>query len=137
MRINDDMVFFMTSMQFAYVAGVNGLMLREKTATNCYFGKFYAESLLLSETGNIAGSIQVAGTDEVAQLPFFVTTCDYTLIGEELYAASAYLGRDPLLLGALKAQDYAKAITMILIVLGAIFITFNSEIIARLVSVTL
>jgi uncharacterized protein DUF6754 len=117
---NDDMVFFVTSMQFAYVAAVNGLMLREKTATNCYFGKFYAESLLLSETGNIAGSIQVAGTDEVAQLPFFVTTCDYTLIGEELYAASAYLGRDPILLGALKAQDFAKALVMLLIITGVI-----------------
>jgi hypothetical protein len=124
---SDNMVFFVTSMQFAYVAAVNGLMLREKTATNCYFGKFYAESLLLSEAGNIAGSIQVAGTDEVAQLPFFVTTCDYTLIGEELYAASAYLGRDPLLLGALKAQDFAKAIVMILIALGAILITINQD----------
>ncbi len=122
---SDHMVFYVTSMQFAYVAAVNGLILREKTATNCYFGKFYAESLLLSETGNLAGSIQVAGTDEVAQLPFFVTTCDYTLIGEELYAASAYLGRDPLLLGALKAQDWAKAIIMILILFGVALMTFD------------
>jgi len=122
---NEKMVFYVTSMQFAYVAAVNGIMLRERTATNCYFGKFYAESLLLSETGNIAGSIQVAGTDEVAQLPFFVTTCDYTLIGEELYAASAYLGRDPLLLGALKAQDLAKALVMLLILLGTILISFD------------
>ncbi len=134
---SDNMVFFVTSMQFAYVAAVNGLMLRERTATNCYFGKFYAESLLLSEAGNIAGSIQVAGTDEVAQLPFFVTTCDYTLIGEELYAASAYLGRDPLLLGALKAQDYIKAIVMLVIFLGVILISFGNEIILNLVTVNL
>ena len=122
---NEEMVFFVTSMQFAYVAAVNGIMLRERTATNCYFGKFYAESLLLSETGNVAGSIQVAGTDEVAQLPFFVTTCDYTLIGEELYAASAYLGKDPLLLGALKSQDLAKAIVMLLIIVGTILVSMN------------
>ncbi|MBN1356532.1 fibronectin type III domain-containing protein [bacterium] len=132
---SDDMVFFVTSMQFAYVAAVNGLMLREKTATNCYFGKFYAESLLLSETGNIAGSIQVAGTDEVAQLPFFVTTCDYTLIGEELYAASAYLGRDPLLLGALKAQDFAKALVMILIVAGAVLMSFGIDWLLEIITV--
>ncbi len=134
---SDEMVFFVTSMQFAYVAAVNGIILRERTATNCYFGKFYAESLLLSETGNIAGSIQVAGTDEVAQLPFFITTCDYTLIGEELYAASAYLGRDPLLLGSLKAQDLAKAIVMILIVLGTILISFDIDWIISLIRVTL
>lgn len=134
-EFNEDMVFFVTSMQFAFVAAVNGIMLREKTATNCYFGKFYAESLLLSETGNIAGSIQVAGTDEVAQLPFFVTTCDYTLIGEELYAASAYLGRDPLLLGALKAQDVGKAVVMILIVVGSILISFNIDWLKDLITV--
>ena len=134
---SDDMVYFVTSMQFAYVAAVNGLMLREKTATNCYFGKFYAESLLLSEAGNIAGSIQVAGTDEVAQLPFFVTTCDYTLIGEELYAASAYLGRDPLLLGALKAQDFAKAAVMVFILIGALLISFNIDWVLKLISVNM
>jgi hypothetical protein len=132
---SDKMVFFLTSMQFAYVAAVNGIILRERTATNCYFGKFYAESLLLSETGNVAGSIQVAGTDEVAQLPFFVTTCDYTLIGEELYAASAYLGRDPLLLGALKAQDYAKALTMILIIAGTVLVSFGITWIITLIKV--
>jgi hypothetical protein len=134
---NEDMVFFVTSMQFAFVAAVNGIMLREKTATNCYFGKFYAESLLLSETGNIAGSIQVAGTDEVAQLPFFVTTCDYTLIGEELYAASAYLGRDPLLLGALKAQDVGKAVVMILIIVGSILVSFNIDWLKELITASI
>src|SRR5574341_372531 len=99
----EENIFFVTSMQFAYVAAVNGIMLRERTATNFYLGKFFAESLILAETGSIAGSIQISGTDEVAQIPFFVAATDYTLIGEERYAASAYLGREPLLLGTLKA----------------------------------
>ena len=106
---NEDMVYFVTQSQFAYVAAVNGVMLRQLPATNVYMGKFYAESLILAETGALAGSIQIAGTDEIAQIPFFVVACDYTLIGEELYAASAYLGGEPILLGSLKAQDYAKA----------------------------
>ncbi len=116
----DDQVYFVTQAQFAYVAAVNGTILRDRPATNIYLGKFYAESLILAETGAIAGSIQIAGTDEIAQLPFFVVACDYTLIGEELYAASAYLGREPLLLGALKAQDYAKAVIVVLAILGVI-----------------
>ena len=98
---NQDMVFFLTNYQFAYVGAVNGIMLRQLPATNFYLGKFFAESLLLAETGAVAGSIQIAGTDEVTQIPFFVVACDYTLIGEELYAASAYLGREPVLLGTL------------------------------------
>ncbi len=117
---NDDMVFFITQFQFAYVGAVNGIMLRERPATNFYMGKFYAESLLMAETGSLAGSVQIAGTDEVTQIPFFVVACDYTLIGEELYAASAYLGREPVLLGSLKAQDYGKAMVLICGVLGVI-----------------
>jgi hypothetical protein len=120
---NQDMVYFVTQSQFAYVAAVNGVMLRELPATNIYMGKFFAESLILAETGALAGSIQIAGTDEIAQIPFFVVACDYTLIGEELYAASAYLGREPILLGSLKAQDYAKAAVMIFALIG--FITLN------------
>jgi len=117
---NEDMVYFVTNQQFAYVAGVNGVMLRERPATNLYMGKFYAESLILAETGVVAGSIQISGTDEISQIPFFVVACDYTLIGEELYAASAYLGKEPLLLGSLKAQDYAKAGVIFLAIIGFI-----------------
>lgn len=113
-----DSVYFVTQSQFAYVAAVNGTMLRERPATNVYLGKFYAESLLLAETGAVAGSIQIAGTDEIAQLPFFVVACDYTLIGEELYAASVYLNREPILMGTLKAQDWAKGVVILTILIG-------------------
>lgn len=113
-------VFFVTDSQFAYVAAVNGLMMREKPATNFYLGMFWAESLLLAETGSLSGAIQIAGTDAITQLPFFITTCDYTLIGEELYAASAYLGREPKQVGAVKGQDACKGIVMTLVTIGII-----------------
>lgn len=116
-----DSVFFLTTSQFAFVAGVNGIMMREKPATNFYLGMFWAESLLLAETGSLSGAIQIAGTDAVTQLPFFITTCDYTLIGEELYAASAYLGREPKQVGAVKGQDACKAIIMTFITVALVF----------------
>jgi len=118
-------VFFITQAQFAFVAGVNGIMIREKTATNFYMGMFWAESLLMTETGSMTGAIQIAGTDAVNQLPFFITTCDYTLIGEELYAASAYLSNQPLILGTLKAQDYVKLIIVITVIFGTILSTVH------------
>ncbi|HUV31103.1 MAG TPA: DUF6754 domain-containing protein [Acidobacteriota bacterium] len=117
---DENTVFFVTNLQFAYVAAVNGIMLRQLPATNVYMGKFFAESLILAETGALAGSIQIAGTDEIAQIPFFIVACDYTLIGEELYAASAYLGREPILLGSLKAQDWAKAAVIFLALAGLV-----------------
>jgi len=69
-------------------------MLREKPATNLFFGTFEAESLILAETGNSIGAIQIAGTDSSIQMSFFVVACDYVLIGEELFAASGYLSQD-------------------------------------------
>jgi hypothetical protein len=129
---DEDSVYFVTQAQFAYVAAVNGTMLREKPATNLYLGKFYAESLLLAETGVLSGSIQISGTDEIAQLPFFVVACDYTLIGEELYAASAYLGREPLLLGTLKAQDWFKGVVIAALLTGlAIRLIFGADIVRK------
>lgn len=131
---NPDSVFFLTSNQFAYVSGVNGIMLREKPATNFFLGMFWAESLLLAETGNISGAIQIAGTDASAQLPFFITACDYTIIGEELYAASAYLSREPNLLGTIKAQDYGKAIILGLLVVLSILAALGIEFAVRVLT---
>jgi len=116
-------VFFITTDQFPFVAGVNGIMVRERTATNFYMGMFWAEALIMTENGSATGAIQIAGTDAITQIPFFITTCDYTLLGEELYAASAYLAKEPLMLGTLKAQDYTKLIILIFIIVGTILST--------------
>ena len=113
---NEDMVHYITDDQFAYAAGVNGIMQRDKPAACLYMGKFYAESLLFAETGNGIGAIQIAGTASQAQIPFFVTACDYTLMGEEFFAASAYLSRKPELIGGVKTQDTVKLMLIGLII---------------------
>ncbi|MBN2619524.1 hypothetical protein JXB22_00420 [candidate division WOR-3 bacterium] len=115
-----DNIRYLTDDQFGYVSGVDGIMLREKPATNFYLGVFYAESLILAETGHSTGAIQIAGTAMPDQLPFFVAACDYTLLGEELYAASAYLSQDPVQLGSLKGQDLGKLLFIIVILVGVI-----------------
>lgn len=118
--------FFITRDQFAYTAAVDGIMLREKPAANFFMGYYYAESLLLAETGAATGAIQIAGTDAEHQLPFFVTACDYTLIGEELYAASAYLSREPALVGALRAQDIGKGLLLCVMLAGVVLLTVGA-----------
>jgi hypothetical protein len=120
-----DQVRYITTEQFAYVAAVNGLMLREKPAANLLLGAFFAESLLLAETGHAVGAIQIAGTANVHQMPFFVVACDYTLIGEEYYAASALLSNDARLLGSLKASDTVKILLIVVLVVGCILMTFG------------
>jgi hypothetical protein len=123
---NDDMVHYITDEQFGYVAAVDGIMVRQRPAACFYLGAFFAESLILAETGNSIGAIQVAGTAMPTQLPFFVAACDYTLIGEELFAASAYLSKDRKMQGSLKGQDAGKAIAMIFILGGVGLATLAS-----------
>ncbi len=120
-----DMVRYVAGEQFAFTANVNGYMMRERPATNIYMGAFFAESLLLAETGNAAGSIQIAGTARPEQLPFFIAACDYTLMGEELYAASAYLSHEPIMLGGLKGQDFIKMIIIFCIIVGVLLVTLG------------
>lgn len=123
----EDTVRFLSSEQFAYIAGVLGIFTRQKVAANIMIGGFWAESLLMAEGGAQAGAIQVAGTAQMAQIPFFVAACDYTLIGEEIYAAGAYLSQDKNKLGSIAGQDYIKLAIMALVVVGAVMRTAGSN----------
>lgn len=122
---NQQDIYFVSDTQFAFTAAVNGITVREKVATIFYMGFFFAEALLMTETGNQAGAIQIAASDAITQIPFFITTCDYTLIGEEFYAASAYLSRNIELVSMLKAQDYFKLLIVICVVIGSIISTLG------------
>ncbi len=118
---NADDVRFLTDRQFAYAAAAVGIINREQVASNFMFGEFYAESLILAEAGNMVGAIQVAGTPTTTQIPFFVAACDYTIIGDEYYAGTAYLTREPVLLGSMVGQDRSKMLLIGLILLGIVF----------------
>jgi hypothetical protein len=126
-NFNPDNIFFVTDSQFGYAAAVDGIMLRQNPATNLFFGTFEAESLILAETGNSIGAIQIAGTDSSIQMSFFVVACDYVLIGEELFAASGYLAQDPQVLGSLKGSDYAKLILIAVMVIGVLMLIFGNQ----------
>ncbi|MFP6642914.1 MAG: DUF6754 domain-containing protein, partial [Candidatus Latescibacterota bacterium] len=117
---NEDNIYYLTDEQFGYVAGVTGTMVRDKPAACFYMGAFFAESLILAETGNSIGAIQIAGTAMPSQLPFFVAACDYTLIGEEFFAASAYLSGEEHQLGSLKGQDVGKLVGGVLVIVGCL-----------------
>ncbi len=118
-----DDVFYVSDEQFGYVAGVGGMMTREQPAACFYFGAFFAESLALAEVGQTIGAAQIAGTAEWAQIPFLLTACDHVLIGEEMFAATAYLSGDPRQLGALQGQDIGKLLAIGAIGLGCFLAT--------------
>jgi len=131
----EEMVNYVTYDQYAYTAAVAARMVRERPATNFLIGHFFAESLILAETGQSTGAIQIAGMADPTQLPFFIATCDYTLIGEELYAASAYLSREPVLLGSVQGQDLFKALCIAVGLIGIVLASFGHDEVARMLRI--
>lgn len=124
-RFDSNSVQFVSDRQFAFAAGVSGMILREKAAATFLLGEFYAESLIFAETANSIGAIQVAGSTQQTQTPFFIAACDYVLIGDEFYAASAYLRREPVLLGSLVGQDWGKMLIVTTILLGVLSASYQ------------
>lgn len=130
----DDTVRFITSDQDGYAGGVVGFMHREKAAANILAGIYMGEALLITEAGSRIGAMQVAITASITQLAFFVATCDYVVIGEELFAAGAFLSQNKVKLGAIAAQDYFKLAVMAAILLGTITSSAGSDFIRTLLT---
>lgn len=120
-----DAVRFISDRQFAFASGISGIILREKVAAAFMMGDFFAESLIFAETANMVGAIQIASSTQTTQTPFFIACCDYVLIGDEFYAASAYLSRQPVLTGSLVGQDWSKISLGLLILMGSIWTCLN------------
>ncbi len=117
---------YLSDEQLAFAAGYQGIIQRENVASTFLFGSFAGESLILAEAGAQVGAMQIAASVSPEQVAFFICTCDYTLIGEELFGASAYLTREPIQLGSLYGQDRAKLVLFIMIILGVLIATIAS-----------
>jgi hypothetical protein len=117
---------FISTDQWAYASGVIGVLYREQVASNIMIGQFAAEALILAEAGNTVGAIQIAGTTNAYQIPFFVVACDYVILGDEMFAAGAHFAKNQVHLGSLRAEDIIKALCIGLMVIGAFATTSGS-----------
>jgi hypothetical protein len=129
---NEDDIRFLSNTQQAFVSGVMGILERENVKANLDIGICYAETLQIFETGSRVGAIQIGGTARVQNLAFIVAVADYALLGEELYAAAAYVSKEPVLLGSILAQDVAKVLTIATLVIGFIMISAGIDIINKI-----
>ena len=126
-RYKQEDIRYVSSSQFGYAAAVEGIITRSHPAAIFLLGTFEAESLILAETGNSVGAIQIAGTDSTIQLAFFIVACDYTLIGEELFVASGYLSGDRAILASVRAQDVLKVAIAAFLIIAVAWVTFVSN----------
>lgn len=131
-EFDPESVQFLSSEQFGFSSNYMGLMMREKPGANIMVGAYWAESLQLAETGARIGAMQITGTANTAQIPFFLVVSDYCLIGEEIYSAGAYLTNDAALIASLAGQDIGRIIAAVLGLLGAILVTMGSNVLLDL-----
>jgi len=101
----------------AYASGITTLYGRQKLEASQMIGSFGQEFLLAGEDGQQRGVPQFGGATATTALPFVYLTTDGTLIGEEIYAAEAYLARSPTPLARLLTQDALRTVIIIAIIL--------------------
>lgn len=110
----------------AYIAGVLGILTEENCGANIMLGPFGAGTVLWGMAGKAIGALGIAGTARQAQLPYIVVCFDYGLIGEEIFAAGAYVSKDPYGISGLMANDLLRVFTIFLILIGVLFTTMGA-----------
>jgi len=108
--------------QMAYIAGTDTIFRYEKPAVQIMIGSWWAEALSFCEIGARSGAIQIGGTDYRPYMPYFIAICDYALIGEEIFIASAYVSKDLSVRITVLIEDIYKWIMIGFTVIGAILV---------------
>jgi len=111
------------------------VMTSEKSATNMMFGGFGSEFPIVAEGGFRAGAFQIGGCSNPTMTPLVVAACDYSMIGEENFAAAAILSEDSIQLAGIVALDILKVIIVSLVILGALLNTVGIKILINLLSI--
>lgn len=116
----------------SFGAGCLGTMSRERTATNMIIGGSGSDFPIVAEGAFRVGAFQIGGNANVFMIPLVVAACDYTLIGEELFAAGAILSEDTTQLAGIVANDISKVFIVAVILLGVVLMTAGAPIVLQL-----
>jgi hypothetical protein len=103
----------------AYAIGAQNAINDEDVAANVMVGHFGEEYLLLGEASAQRDIDQMVGTDDLNAHPFVVSTTDRALMGEEVFAAGAYLTERPEHIASLRLQDILRTL-IVLAILGLV-----------------
>lgn len=99
---------------------IMNLMRDEKIAAQLIAGNLMNQTMFYAETGAALGAIQIGATKNTHQMPFITMQCDYSLIGDELYAAATMISRDPVRVGFLVGQEFGKVFCLVVLFVGVL-----------------
>lgn len=104
---------------FSYAAGAIPVTSDEDVSANVFLGNFGAESALLTEAAERENAALIAASDDLSAQSIFYASSQDPLIGEELFAAGAYVGAGPAHEASLTVQDILRWLVILAIVVGS------------------
>ncbi len=112
-------------------AALPGLLKDETVAGTILIGSIGPETVLMAEAGRRGNVSIVAGSDQPAAQAMLFAMVDHPLIGEDLFAANAYINRSAAHLACLRAQDWMRVIIAVIIG-GGVVATLLGEVLKLL-----
>lgn len=104
----------------SYAAGTIPAIHDENVSANVYIGEFGVESALLTEAAERQNSTLIASSDNLAAQSVFYASAQEPLIGEELFAAGAYVGAGAAHEASLNVQDILRWLVVAGILIGSL-----------------
>ena len=104
---------------FSYAAGTMPVIRDENVSTNIFIGDFGNEAALLTEEADRANTNLIAASDNLSAQAIFYASAQDPLLGEELFAAGAYVGAGASHEASLNVQDVLRWLIILAIIIGA------------------
>ena len=105
---------------FSYAAGTLSTIHDENVSANIVLGDLGAESALLAEASDRENTSLIAASDDLAAQAVFFASSQEPLIGEELFAAGAYVGAGASHEASLHVQDILRWLIILAILIGSL-----------------
>jgi hypothetical protein len=105
---------------FSYAAGAMPTIHDENVSTNVILGDLGAESALLAEASDRENANLIAASDDLSAQAVFYASSQEPLLGEELFAAGAYVGAGPAHDASLNVQDVLRWLIVLALIVGSL-----------------
>ena len=108
------------SSPFTYAAGASEMIQHAHVGSSLLMGHFGPEIAIMTEAAARQKMDQVIGSDDPVAISIATAMTDHVLIGEEMFAAAAYLEGEPEQIASLQLQDLLRLIIAVSILLAAL-----------------
>lgn len=104
----------------SYAAGAMPVIYDEQVSATILAGHFGSEAALITDAAERNDSLSVAGSDSITATSVFIAAAQEPVIGEELFAAGAYINAGPVHASSLRTQDIFRWVLVGAILIGAL-----------------